>query len=126
MLIIFPFQQFCVVFFFATPKLECPRRQCQPNPGIQGGGHPEVPLHPTPLRHLQGRLGLADPTGHLLRGHHSALQCLLHRCGNTGGRCLGGTQPAKRERHPGGDPLHHWYVWVFVCPGASAGTLEML
>lgn len=108
-----------VYYLFAITKPECPRCQCQPNPWIQGGGHPEVALHPSSLRHLQGRVGLADPAGYLLCGHHRALQCLLYCCRDTGGRRLGGTQSSQCERHLGGDPLHYRY-WDF--PKASHWT----
>lgn len=82
--------------------------QRQPDPRVQGGRRPEVPLHPPALRRVQGRLGLADLVGHVLRSRHRPLQRLLHRRGDTRGRRRGGgAEPSERQRHPGGDPLHH-------------------
>lgn len=43
------------------------------NPGVQGSSHPEITLHSAPLWDLQGRLGLVDSAGDLLRGRHRAL-----------------------------------------------------
>ena len=88
---------------------ERPWSQRQPSPRVQGGRRPEVPLHPPSLWRVQGRLGLADLVGNLLRGHHRSLQRLLHCCGDARGRRLGGAQPPECQRHLGGDTFHHWW-----------------
>lgn len=84
------------------------RSQREPDPRVQGGGHPEVLLRPPPLRYIQGRLGLADLAGHLLRSHNCSLQRLLHGGGDTRRRRLLGPQPPKCQRYFGGDTFHHW------------------
>lgn len=54
------------------------------NPGVQGSSHSEISLHPAPLWNLQGRLGLVDSAGHLLRGRHRAIQRVFHGGGRAG------------------------------------------
>lgn len=73
------------------------------DPRVQSSSHPEVPLHPAPLWHLQGRLGLADSAGDLLRGRHRSLQRLLQWRAGRRRRLEKSTQC---QRHPGGDPFH--------------------
>lgn len=112
---------FLLIFFFfllLLPLLLSERVPEAVAARVQGGGREEVTFHPAPLQHLQGHVGLADPAGHLLRGHHRAVQRLLHCRGDPGRRPLSSTQPSQRQRYPGGDTLHHRYVLVFVCFGA--------
>lgn len=82
---------------------------------VQGGSCEEVPLYPAALQHVQGSVGLVNPSGNFLCRSHSALQRLL--CQPWWGPWPSATcQPQyHRQWHCCRDALHSWYnIFEFI------------